>query len=272
VVTATEPVLPGTVRSAVGAEYTRVFHPPYESLLTVAVNGALMSSAWFFLPTGLKDKVFTLHGSLAFAVVLAAWMYSDVPATNLLGPDPERVAAAIDDPAALRRLLMAKNLVLWSVVTPLCLVIAWVNGYLSHDLLAALYSAIWIGVVPFGVLALSAWVGIFFPYHPIPVRYRWRNRRRWWPMLVRWGILVITPYGLVPALAVVLMGPSLLLWGLTGPQGLDQRLPDRDVGLGVAVAVAVALVTAVAGHWGSLRFIRRRRDRLLAYLADPTRG
>ena len=60
---------------------------PYETLLTVAINGALMSSAWFFLPAGLKDKVFTLHGTLAYALVLAAWMYSDVPATNVLGPD-----------------------------------------------------------------------------------------------------------------------------------------------------------------------------------------
>ncbi len=57
-----------------------------------------MSLAWFFLPRALKDDVFTLHGSLAFALVLAAWMYSDVPATNVLAPDRQRVMAAIDEP------------------------------------------------------------------------------------------------------------------------------------------------------------------------------
>jgi hypothetical protein len=265
-------VLPGSLRLAVRAEYARVFHPPYESLITVAVNGALMSSAWFLLPVHLKDELFTLHGSLAFAVVLAGWMYSDVPSTNVLGPDAPRVIAAIDRPALLRRLLVAKNLVLWSIVTPLCLVIAWVNGFLAHDLLATLYSAIWIGIVPFGVLAVAAWTGILFPYHPMPLRYRWEHRRRWWPMLGRWVVLILTPYGLVPALAVGLMAPSLVLWGLTTPDGFSHRLPDHDLGWGVAVACAVALLVTVLGHWGSLRMIARRRDRLLAFLGDPTRG
>ena len=54
--------------------------------------------------------MFTLHGSLAFALVLAAWMYADVPATNVLAPDRQRVMAAIDDPVLLRRLLYAKNI------------------------------------------------------------------------------------------------------------------------------------------------------------------
>jgi hypothetical protein len=271
-VTAPDITLPGSLAEAVRAEYRRVFRPPYETLLTVAVNGALMSSAWFFLPTDLTNEIFKLHGTLAFALVLAGWMYSDVPATNLLGADALRVRAAIDEPALLRWLLASKNIVLWSVVTPLCMVIAWVNGYRAHDLLAALYTAIWIGVVPFGMLALSAWVGIVFPYHPIPVRYRWQNRRRWWSLLVRWGILVVTPYGIVPALAVIIMAPSLLLWGLLTPTGLAHKLPDRDLGWGVAVAVVMAVAATVLGHWGSLRLIRRRRDRLVDFLSDPTRG
>jgi hypothetical protein len=53
----------------------------------VAVNGPLMSPPWFFLPTTLRDRLSTVHGTLAFALVLAAWLYSDVPATNVLGPD-----------------------------------------------------------------------------------------------------------------------------------------------------------------------------------------
>ena len=78
-----------------------------------------MSSAWFFLPAVLRDKLFTVHGTLGFALVLAAWMYSDVPSTNVLGPDAERVVAAIDDPVMMRRLLNAKYIVLWALVTPL---------------------------------------------------------------------------------------------------------------------------------------------------------
>jgi hypothetical protein len=134
------------------AEFGRALRPPYAALSTVAANGAFMSLAWFFLPTGLKDDTFTLHGSLAFALVLAAWMYSDVPATNVLAPDPQRVMAAIDDPVMLRRLLYAKNFVLWTFITPACAVIALATGISGHDLLSTLYTVIWIGVVPFGAL------------------------------------------------------------------------------------------------------------------------
>ena len=264
--------LPATLRQAVRTEFVRALRPPFESLVTVAVNGALMSSSWFLLPAELKDEVFTLHGTLAFALVLAAWMYSDVPATNLLGPDSRRVTATIDDPVALRRLLSAKSIFLWLVVTPVCLVVALVTGIFTHDPLATLYTVIWIGVVPFGVLSITAWVGILYPYHPMPLRYRWEHRRPRWRMLGRWITLVVTPYGLVPLLAVALMAPSLLLWGLTSPHGLTRKLPDNDLGWGVALACAMAAVATVGGHWVSIRLARRRRVRLLAFLADSTRG
>jgi hypothetical protein len=264
--------LPSTMREALRAERAFTLRPPYESVITVAVNGALMSSAWAFLPTGLKDKVFTLHGTLAFALVLAAWMYSDVPATNVLGPDAPRVSAAIDDPAVLGRMLLAKNIVLWMMVTPVCLAVALLTGIFTHNSLATLYSVIWIGVVPFGVLGLSGWVGILFPYHPMPLRYRWEHRQPRWRMLGRWVVLVIAPYGLVPLLAVALMAPTLLLWGFTSAHGLSQKLPDNDLGWGVAVACTVAAACSIGGHRVGIRLVHRRRAKLLAFLADRTRG
>lgn len=264
--------LPATLRVAVRQELGRALQPPYETFITVAVNGAMMSSAWFLLPQGLKDKVFTLHGTLAFALVLAAWMYSDVPSTNVLGPDATRASAAIDDPVMFRRLLYGKNVVLWLLVTPVSLVVAVVNGFLSHDALATLYSVIWIGLVPFGVLGISAWVGILFPYHPMPIRYRWEHRRPRRRMLWRWLILVVTPYGVVPFLGVVVMTPSLLVWGLTSTHGLSQKLPDNDLGWGVALACVVAALCSFGGHRAGSWLARRRRARLLAFLADPTLG
>ena len=264
--------LPVTLLSAVRQEFARALRPPYETFITVAVNGALMSSAWFLLPKSLKDKVFTLHGTLAFAVVLAAWMYSDVPATNVLGSDAARTAAAVDDPVMFRRLLYGKNIVLWALVTPVCLVVALVNGILTHNLLATLYSVIWIGVVPFGVLGLSGIVGIRFPYHPQPIRYRWEHRLPRRRMLWRWLALVVTPYGLVPLLGVLIMLPSLLVWGLTSSHGLSQKLPDNDLGWGVALACAVAALCSFGGHRLGARLARRRREPLITFLADPARG
>ena len=135
-----------------------------------------------------------------------------------------RVMAAIDDPVMFRRLLYAKNIVLWALVTPVCSVVAVIVGLVNQDLLSILYTIVWIGVVPFGVLGISAWVGIVFPYHPMPLRVRWEHRHPPLRMLVRWIALAITPYGLVPVLAGLLMAPSLLLWGFT----LETR-PDPEV-------------------------------------------
>ncbi len=264
--------LPGSLREALRAEWARVLRPPFETPLTVAINAGLMSSAWFFLPTKLVDEIFTLHGSIAFAFVLSSWMYSDVPATNVLAPDGLRVLAAIDQPPVLRRLLLAKSTVLWCFVAPICLLISFIMGAGQSDKITAVYSAVAIGIVPFGVLAVSGWLGILYPYHPVPLRYRWSRRHDSRSMLVRWGTLVLLPYAVVPGLTVVLLSPSLLIWGVTSPNGLTKKLPDNDFGLGVGVACAIALAAVWFGHRVALRLIARRRDALVAYLSDPLRG
>jgi hypothetical protein len=264
--------LPSTFRSALRTEFGRAFRAPYEVPVVVALNGALMSSAWFFLPKVLKDAVFSLHGSLAFAAVLASWMYSDVPATNVLGPDAVRIRQALDDPLQFRRLLAAKNVVLWVLITPLCSVVALVIGLANHNLASTVIIVVWIGIVPFGALGLSNLVGILFPYHPMPLRYRWDHRRPFWRMIVRWLTLALTPYIVFPAIAALLMAPTLILWGLLTPTGLSKNLHVTDFGWGVAVAC----VLAVAGWWGGHRLgfaiARRRSVWLDDFLADPARA
>ena len=264
--------MPSTLGEAVRIEARRALHPPYETPIVVAVNGAIMSSCWIFLPKSLKDDIFTLHGTLAFALVLAAWMYSDVPATNVLGPDRHRVLAALSDREMFSRLLYAKNIVLWLLITPLCSVVALVNGLTHHNLSSTLLTIIWIAIVPFGALGLSNLVGIRFPYHPMPLRFRWQHRRPFWRMIGRWLTLAVTPYILVPALAVVLMVPTLILWGLLTPHGLSKQLHVTDLGWGVAVACVVALVCWLGGHRFGFWLATKRGARLTDFLSDPARG
>lgn len=264
--------LPKTLREATRIQIGLTFAAPYEALITVGINGALMSAAWFLLPTSLKDDLFTLHGTLAFALVLASWMYSDVPATNVLGPDAQRIVAALDDPVMFRRLILAKNIALWMLVSPVCALVALGVGLSDHDPLATLYTIVWIVIVPFGFLAISAWVGILFPYHALPIRYRWEHQKPRKRMLVRWLGLALTPYGLVPVLALLLMTPSLLLWGFTSAHGLSQKLPDNDLGLGVALACAISLTCSVVGHRVGSSLAQRRKAWLTEFLNDPLRG
>jgi hypothetical protein len=79
--------LPETLPAAVRAEFRRALRPPYETPGVVVGNGLLMTACWALLPASVVNSVFRFHGALAFALVLASWMYSDVPATNLLGGD-----------------------------------------------------------------------------------------------------------------------------------------------------------------------------------------
>jgi hypothetical protein len=264
--------MPTTMRQAVRLEYARAFHSPYEVPIVVVVNGALMSGLWFLLPTHWKNALFSLHGTLAFAMVLAGWMLSDVPATNLLGPDARRVRSALDDPVMFRRLLYAKNIVLWSLVAPLCTVVAIGIGVNSHDYTAMIFSILAIVVMPFGTLGVSAWLGIRFPYHPIPISERWTHRRPWFHMIIRWTALILTPYGLVPVLAVAFLAPSLALWGVFAQHGLSAKLSDGEFAWGILIACALSVVGAVGGHRVGERWARRRKAELSAYLADPSLG
>jgi hypothetical protein len=238
----------------------------------VVGNGLLMTVLWVFLPASVVSSVFRFHGALAFALVLASWMYSDVPATNLLGADAERSVAALGDPAALRRMWYAKNLVLWALVTPLCTVVAIGLGIYEHRLATTALTVVWIATVPLGALGFSSWVGVYFPYHVLPLHYRWAQRRRWRQILFRWAVLLLTPYVVVPLLTGVLTLPSLLLWTAVAPSGQRNRITDAQFGWGLLLAAAVAGAAWVVGHWYGPRLAHRRRQWLAGFLADPERG
>ena len=204
--------MPGTFRAAVAAEMGQAFSPPYQVPIVVAVNGLLMAGAWFLLPRG---WLFTLQSALAFPVVLSSWMYADVPATNVLAPDRIRVLAALGDGTMISRLLLAKTAVLWVFVAPLCAVLALVVGLEHHDALLIGAEIIAICVVPVACLPVAALVGIRWPYHPLQLHYRWDHRVPLRRMIIRWLILAVVPYALVPALCVLMTVPAVILLVLT---------------------------------------------------------
>ncbi|GII22858.1 hypothetical protein [Planosporangium mesophilum] len=264
--------LPATLPQAVREELRRALRRPYEIPGVVLSSGLLVTACWTLLPTGVVNWLFRFHGPVAFAMVMSLWIYSDVLTTNVLGDDPARSIAALDDPAALRRLWYARNIVLWLLATPLCAVTAIAVGVYSHELVAAALTVLWIATVPLGALGFASWVGVWFPFHVLPLRYRWARRRRWWRMLVRWMILRLIPISLVPLLAVVLTMPGLLLWGTATPGARGSRISDARFGSGLLLAAAVAVAAWPLGHWYGPRLASRRQRRLIAFLTDPDRG
>ena len=101
-----------------------------------------------------------------------------------------------------------------------------------------------ITVMRFGVLGISAWVGIRFPYHRIPMRERWAHRRSWKQIWARWLVLVVTPYGLVPAIVRLHHAHAVALGDL-GSERADRPTVGREYALGVLMACGLSFVAAV---------------------------
>ncbi len=263
---------PGSAVGAVRAELRLAFTKPYVAPLVVAGNAGLVIVCWQWLPIGLQDWLFHFHGALAFPMVLATWMLADVPATNVLGNDPQRALDALADPAALRRLLYAKSAGLWLLVCPGCAIVALIVGAVTGHWQSASLIAIWILVVPAGTLGFSSWLGIYLPYHPRTLRWRWQHRSTGRRTTVRWLTLILAPYGVVPLIEVLVLLPALAIWLAAGGEPDSSPIPDDQFLSIVAASCIVAAAAFVIGHRTANRIAVRRRDDLRAYLADPERG
>jgi hypothetical protein len=265
------PLVSSKLWALVRIELRRAFRPPYEAPIVVAVNGALMAGGWLLLPARWHDALFRLHGPFAFPMVLAAWMYADVPATNVLGADARRSREVLDDPAGLRRMLTARAVMLWLLVSPLCVLVALGIGFYEQQWTSTALSIVEILIVPLGALGVAAWVGVRFPYHPIPLGDRWRRRRPLRHMLLRWSVLILIPYGLVPALNVAISLPSFAIWAVT-EHGLSRPVSDARFALGTLAAATMSILVFVLAREVSVRIAHKHRDELSAYLADSSQG
>jgi len=261
--------LPTTLSAAYRTELLRAFHSPYETPIVVVINGVLMGVLWVWAPA---SGLFSIHQIWAFPLILASWMYSDVPATNVFGSDAKRMIAAFDDLPAMRRMLYAKNLVLMTLVVPIASTIAVLVAVDLHRSVVAVWNVALVVLVPLGALGMSGWFGVYFPYHPIPLKQRWEHRSPFWHMIVRWLTVAMVPYGLVPALSFLVIGPAVMVWKLGGGVDPSTNGTDTVFALGLAVACGVALALWVFGHHFAIRLAVRRKDTLIAYLSDPGNG
>ena len=258
--------------AAVKSEYVRIFTERRDDLIAVGFNAMLVTICWFLLPNSIVNWLFTLHGPLAFPYVLEMWMLGDTPATNVAGRDAVRAAQQLHDPAALRLWLRAKHIVMWSIVGPVGAIVAVVIGLVQHRYDDAAAAATVLLFLPLGVLSVAAWIGIWMPYHPQKLLWRWRHRSDWRAALVRWLALVLVPFLIVPVIAIVLLMPSLIIW-ISAHQGYPPHQMDTTgLWIGTAVSVAVSLTTFAWAPRVAAKIARRRSERLHLYLSNPEHG
>jgi hypothetical protein len=258
--------------TAVAAEYQRILTERRDDLVAISFNGLLVTFCWLLLPTNILNWLFTLHGALAFPYFLEMWMLGDTPATNVAGRDAVRAAAQLHDPAALRIWLRAKHIVMWSFVGPIAAIVAIVIGAVQHRYEAAAAVAITLLFLPLGVLSLAAWVGLWLPYHPQKLLWRWQHRSDWRAALLRWGVLVFLPFMVVPLIAIMLLLPSLIIWIIAHQGYPPQHMDPAGLWIGTAVSVLVSLIVFAWAPSVATKIARRRFAKLHGYLSNPEHG
>jgi hypothetical protein len=258
--------------TAVGAEYQRILTERRDDLVAISFNALLVTFCWLLLPTNILNWLFTLHGALAFPYFLEMWMLGDTPATNVAGRDAVRAAAQLHDPAALRIWLRAKHIVMWSFVGPIAAIVAIVIGAVQHRYEAAAAVAITLLFLPLGVLSLASWVGLWLPYHPQKLLWRWQHRSDWRAALLRWGVLVFLPFMVVPLIAIMLLLPSLIIWIIAHQGYPPQHMDPAGLWIGTAVSVLVSLIVFAWAPSVATKIARRRFARLHGYLSNPEHG
>jgi hypothetical protein len=240
---------------------------PWTVPLAVFGNGVLMIMAWFLLP---RSWLFHYTNTAAFPLALSGWMYSDSSATNMLGGDAERARLALDDRAALARLLRAKCAVLWLLVAPVCTVLTLCIDFGEHRWFFAVATVAAVAIVPLGSLGVSCWLGIQFPYHRRSLQWRWANRSRFGT--IRWLILSCAPYAIVPGVTTLLMLPTITMWSATAPGHNPFRATLGWFIAGVVLAIMLSVVCYRWAFWVAVAWAMRRRAALARYLSDPTAG
>jgi hypothetical protein len=258
--------------AAIGAEYRRIFSERRDDLTAVSFNAVLVTLCWFLLPDSIRNWIFTLHGALAFPYVLEMWMLGDTPATNVAGRDAVRALSQLPDPAALRLWLRAKHLVLASFVGPTAAIVAVVIGLVQHRYQVAAAVALTLLFLPLGVLSVAAWVGLWLPYHPRKLLWRWEHRTDWRAALLRWGVLVLLPFMVVPAIAIMLLIPSLIIWIIAHQGHPPHEMDPVGLWIGTVVSVAVSLIVFVWAPSVATKIARRRYAELHGYLSNPEHG
>ena len=249
-----------SVLGGLSYELYSTLRPPFELLQVVFFNMALVLAGWFLLgPDSITSERFA---SIVFLpAILASWAFSDVPATNLYGSQPDRALKALGHPTRLHNLILGRDLALWTLIAPAGAILSLLLALKDNETTTTLLVTAFVLIMPLGYLGIAAIAAPLLPYHSVPMKQRLQLRKTW----LRWGFAVILPFLLSTPVAVLLLAPALALVEVFGKE------PWVFLVAGVVVLGWTALVRRLAVRY-TVRLTFRREDKLRAYLSDPTLG
>lgn len=245
--------------SQVVAELRTMFRPPFEVVASVLVNVAVVCGIWFFV----NPSIVLRHTALVFLpIAIGSWALSDVPATNLIGGKAGHTRDRLHDARLIRRLMTVQNLCLWVIISPACMLLALALLPAGGEATVSLAVAIAVLVLPFPYMGLAAIVAPLLPFHPMPIRQRFRRRDTW----LRYGLAILLAYFLLTGPAALLaLGPAMIIVALVGQE-------PQHFALAALLMIPWCLLLWRVGLHIAARIAIRRREWLTEFLADPSRG
>ncbi len=263
----------------VALELRKAIRPPFNGLGVVLVNVTILLGGWFLVgPRSVTNTDVLIF--LPFAI--AVWAFADVPVTNVLGANAAASLAVLDDPVRLRRMFTVRDLSLWILISPACVVLSLAllpsQGHTPTSI-AVIFA---VNALPFGYMGVASPLAPLLAYHPIPLRQR-LARPRTWP---RWLVAVTAPLVLVfPAAVITLLLPAYLFRVFNGEVALFEVTPflsifnvnfvlgnhDYQI-MSSAVSVVWGLALWRLGLRLTTAIVAARKNYLRDLLGDPTRS
>ena len=220
------------------------------TLIAVGFNALLVTICWFLLPDKIVNWLFTLHGPLAFPYFLEMWMLGDTPATNVAGRDAVRAAQQLHDPAAIAPVAAGET----HRVVVLCRADRRDRGDRDRT-----------GAAPLRRCCSRRHCPAVLAARRAECRRMGRHLDALSPAEVAVALAAsfrlaggvgsvarpgLVPFLIVPAIAVVLLIPSLIIWIIAHQGYPPQQMDTAGLWIGTAVSVAVSLTTfAWAPGW-----------------------
>ncbi len=253
-----EAALEESLWQQVRTELRETMRPPFEIYSIIAINVTLVLICWFLINPALIAR----HTGLIFLpAVLASWAFCDVPATNLYGADPKRFLPILDKPKDIRREFMAKNIVLWILISPACVLFSIILAPSQNDAIVSLAIIVAVSFLPFGYLGVSSLMAPLLPFHKMPWRQRLKRRDTWW----RWIIACLSPYVLATPAAIITVIPAAIFFAIFGDSQTSYLI-------GAILMTPWALLLWQIMLRITFKVTKRRHQFLVEFLSDPSRG
>lgn len=214
----------------VKGELISYFKPPRKMLNTLVLNGVV--SVLFFLGSYWLGNYSPSLLPIAAATILL-WTLADASISNQLVFDKNQATKSLKTHGSLKHYFLVKNVSIVIISIPLTLIYGLVLVAIVGSWNELIYGMLAASMLVWGWLGICNAVSVILPFEIVGIKTYAKNHNMWLP----YGILYGLPWVLLPAYALVMGLPFVLL----GWTRADAEINHRLVSIITIFALSVAI-------------------------------